>query len=215
MEMIWHGLGCFRLSERGYPSVVTEPFDAREVGLSLPRARADIVTSSTLIDDPSDQRWPGLRGVTRTVAAPGEYEIGGVFITGVPSSRGRKRGEGAGENIIYTVNFDGVVVCHLGKLGRPPSQALVEKFGRIDVLLVPVGIPGALTDAMASEAVSLIEPDVVIPMEYKVPGLTVERKPVTGFLKEMGVTHPTTLSSLKVSRGAGAEETQIVLLEPH
>ncbi|MGC9348292.1 MAG: MBL fold metallo-hydrolase [Anaerolineae bacterium] len=215
MEMIWYGLGCFRLTERGYPSVVTEPFDAHEVGLSLPRVRADIVTSSSLIDDPKDKAWPGLRGVSRTIAAPGEYEIGGVFITGVPSPRGRKRGEGVGENLIYAINFNGVTVCHLGKLGRPPSQAEVEKLGRVDVLLVPVGIPGGLTDAMASETVSIVEPAIVVPMQYRLPGLTIERKPVAGFLKEMGVSHPTTLSSLKVSPGVESEETQILLLEQH
>jgi L-ascorbate metabolism protein UlaG (beta-lactamase superfamily) len=215
MEMTWYGLGCVRLTERGFPAVVTEPFEARSVGLSLPRARADIVTFSTLIDDPTDKRWPGLHGVSRTVAAPGEYEIGGVFITGVPSPRSRKRGVGVGENIVYTIAFGGVVVCHLGQLGRPPSQQQVEQFGRVDVLLVPVGIPGALTDAMASETVSLIGPEIVVPIEYKIPGLTVNRKPVAGFLKEMGVAEATTLSSLRISSGADAEETQIVLLEPH
>jgi len=64
------------------------------------------------------------------------------------------------------------------------------------------------------EVVSLIEPNIVIPMNYKTSDLRIERHPVSRFLKEMGVTNPETQSSLKVVAGAIPEETQIILLEP-
>lgn len=214
MEIEWYGLGCFRLTERGRPSIVTDPFDEGETGLRLPLTVVDIVTSSRLVDNPQDEVWPGIRGAARTVASPGEYEIGGVFITGVASSRGRKRGPKAEENIIYTMNYDGVTVCHLGELARAPTQAEVEAVGRVTVLLVPVGIPGGMTSATASEAVSLIEPEIVVPMHYRIPGLEIERKPVTGFLKEMGVSHPSPLPNLKVASGGEPDELQVVVLAP-
>jgi hypothetical protein len=200
MEIIWYGLGCFRLAERGCPSLMTDPFDESETGLRLPRLRTALVTVSELMEEPQDIRWADVLDVERTVAGPGEYEIGGVFVTGVMSTRVSRE--------------DGVTVCHLGNLSEPPTQQLVEEIGRVDVLLVPVGVPGGLTGAQVSETVSLIEPDIIVPMQYWTAGLKIDRDPVDAFLKEMGVTDPTPVASLKVVPGAIPEEMQVVLLEP-
>lgn len=213
MEIVWYGLGCFKFTERGYPSVVTDPFEHAETGLQLPRLHAELVTVSSLIEEPGDVQWAGIVGVEHTLAGPGEYEIGGVFITGVASPRDRERGRAGKENIIYTVNYNGVSVCHLGLLAHVPTQSMVETIGRVDVLLVPVGIPDGLTLAEASETVSLLEPEIVVPMQYRVPGLTLDREPVEGFLKEMGVIDPAPVPSLKVMSGTDLDETQIVVLE--
>ena len=214
MELTWYGLGCFRIVERGYPAIVTDPFDEEESGLTLPRARAEIVTSSKFVDEPEKARWKGLRGVSRTLAGPGEYEVGGVFVTGIATYRDRKQGAELGQNVVYSINVNGVVVCHLGELGNTPTQVQVEAMGPVNVLLIPVGIPGGMTPAMASEVVSLIEPDIVVPMDYRVPGLRLTRNPVTRFLKEMGAAQGTPVPSLKVAPGTVAEETQVMLLEP-
>ncbi|MGC9393688.1 MAG: MBL fold metallo-hydrolase [Anaerolineae bacterium] len=214
MELTWYGLGCFRIVERGYPAVVMDPFKDEEAGLVLPHSRAEIVTSSELLDDPRQARWKGLRGTSHTLAGPGEYEIGGLFITGIATFRDRKRGAEAGPNIVFSVNVNGVVVCHLGELGHTPTQTQVEAMGAVNVLLIPVGLPGSLTPAMASEIVSSVEPDIVVPMNYKTPGLKLTRNPVDRFLKEMGVASSDPQPSLKVSsRDSDAEETRVVLLE--
>jgi len=213
MEITWYGLGCFRIMERSFPAVVTDPFDEQETGLSLPRARADIVTCSLLLDEPYETRWKGLRGSYRTLASPGEYEIGSVFITGIVTYRDRKKGAERGQNIVYSINVDGTVICHLGEMASVPTQTQLEAMGAVNLLLLPVGVSGGLTPSMASEVVSLIEPNIVIPMNYKTPGLQIKRSPVDRFLKEMGVGTLTPESSLKVSSSDIPEETQIVLLE--
>jgi len=214
MELTWYGLGCFRISERGYPTVLTDPFDEERAELALPRARADIVTSSWFIDEPENARWKGIRGVSHTIAGPGEYEIGGIFLAGVATFRDRKRGTLLGQNIVYSFNVNGVVVCHLGELGSTPTQAQIEAMGRVNVLLIPVGIPDGLSLTMASEIISLIEPDIVVPMHYKTSDSQTKRMPVTRFLKEMGVAQSNPEPMLKLSSGTIPEEPQIVLLEP-
>lgn len=222
MEIKWYGLGCFRLSEDGLPPVVLDPFDENETGLDLPKAPAGIVVSSRLIDKPGLVEWDNLRDVSRTIAGPGEYEIGGVFVTGVASSRKgaqhrkskKPEDRGLDVNVIYTVDIQGVAVAHLGEIGRVPTQSEVEALGRVNVLLVPVGIPGGMTPAKASEAVSLIEPDIVIPMHYQIPHLKLQRKPVSGFLKEMGLGESKPLDRLRLSASSIPEDLQIVLLDP-
>jgi len=214
MELIWYGLGCFRVVERGYPALVTDPFNEEETGLVLPRVRAEIVTSSMLLDEPQATRWKGLRSVVRTLAGPGEYEIGGLFVTGIATSRSRNGDAKTAVNVVYSMNCNGVVVCHLGEVGVAPTQTQIELMGDVNILLMPVGIPGGLTPALASEIVSLVEPDIVVPMNYATDGLLVPRESVVRFLKEMGIAHANPVSSLKITAGEMPEETQVVLLEP-
>ena len=46
MEITWYGHSCFRLAERGMATVVTDPFDSREVGYEPLKLKANIVTVS-------------------------------------------------------------------------------------------------------------------------------------------------------------------------
>jgi L-ascorbate metabolism protein UlaG (beta-lactamase superfamily) len=90
----------------------------------------------------------------------------------------------------------------------------VEDLGSIDVLMIPVGGQKALNAAQAAEVISLIEPHIVIPMHYSLPGVTIPLDPVSKFLKEMGVTNAEAIGALKLSKSTLPEETQIILLEP-
>ncbi len=214
MELVWYGSGCFRLTERGYPAVITDPFVAEHPSLRLPRSTSEIVTSSRIIDEPRLVEWQDISGTYHTVAGSGEYEIGGVFITGVVSNRDKSATNSQFDNIIYTINLGGVVVCHFGECGIVPTQSQLEILGRINVLIIPVGLPEGINPAMASEIVSMIEPDIVIPMHYALSGQTSRLKPVTPFLKVMGIDTPTVVPQLRVEPNLTPGATQVVLLEP-
>jgi L-ascorbate metabolism protein UlaG (beta-lactamase superfamily) len=211
MEITWFGQTCFRLSERGLATVVTDPYSP-EIGLTLPRSRAHIVTVS--YDDPQCRYTSGVRGPFKMVDGPGEYEIGTVFITGIATYADGKRGATRGLNTVFAFNFDGLAVCHLGRLGHVPSQSQVEDLGTVDILLVPVGGTGSLGPAQASEVISLFEPSFVIPMYYKIPGLQVKLGTLSRFLKEMGLEKVDSQEAFKVSRSSLSEETQVIVLEP-
>lgn len=211
MEIVWNGLNCFRLNERGLAAVVTDPYDP-SVGLTFPRSRADVVTISW--DDPRAAYTRGVRGPYRVVDTPGEYEIGGVFITGISTFADKKRGKQRGLNTIFHFDYDGVTICHLGHLGHVPTQTQVKALGAVDVLLIPVGGDGGLTPALASEVISMLEPSIVVPMQYKIPGLEISLGTLNRFLKQMGVEKSEPEESLKVSSRGLPSETEIVILEP-
>ncbi len=211
MEITWYGQTCFRLSERGLAAVVTDPYPPN-AGLTIPRPRANVVTVSH--DDPQCCYTKGVRGPFKLLDGPGEYEIGGVFITGITTFADGKHGASRGLNTIFTFGFDGLTVCHLGRLGHVPTQSQVEGLGAVNILLVPVGGSGSLTPARASEVISLFEPGMVIPMYYKVQGLKVSLGTLDPFLKEMGLEKVDSQEVLKVSRTSLSEETQVVVLKP-
>jgi L-ascorbate metabolism protein UlaG (beta-lactamase superfamily) len=211
MEITWYGQTCFRLSERGLASVVTDPYPPG-VGLILPKLRADVVTVSR--EDPECLYTSGVRGPFKLLDGPGEYEIGGVFITSIPAFADGKGGALRGLNTIFTLDFDGLTVCHLGRLGQVPTQSQVEDLGTVNILLAPVGGGGSLSPAQASEVISLFEPSIIIPMYYRIPGLQAKLGALDRFLKEMGLEKVDSQEALKITQTALSEETQVVVLEP-
>lgn len=210
MEITWYGHACFRLRDRN-TSVITDPYD-KTLGLSLPRPKADIVTISHA--SPHHNYTAGVKGEFKVVDGPGEYEIGGVFITGIHLTAPKKKSDDdAAQNNIYVIYIEDIAVCHLGDLSHVPTQNQVEDLGSIEVLMVPVGGQNALNAAQAAEVISFIEPYIVIPMHYHLPDLTIKLDPVDKFLKEMGLAKVDTVDMLKLTKANLPEETQIVLLE--
>ena len=213
MEILWYGHACFRLRDRNV-TVVTDPYD-KALGLVLPRPKADIVTVSH--PTPHHNYVAGVKGDFKVIDGPGEYEIGGGFITGIDLTSPQKSDKiPSAETInnVFVIYMDNIAVCHLGDLKHVPSQSQVEDMGSIDVLMVPVGGYNALNAAQAAEVISLIEPYVVIPMHYRLPELKVKLDPVDKFLKEMGITKAEIVSNLKLTKTGLPEETQVVLMEP-
>lgn len=211
MEINWHGLSCFRLTERGLATVVTDPYDHKEVGFEPLKMRGEIVTVSH--DAPGHNFVTSVKGHSRVITGPGEFEIGGVFITGVQTNKKSKSSTKELRNTLYVFDYDGVTVAHLGDLQRVPSQTEIENLGGVNVVLVPVGGGGGLNAAKAAEIVSLLEPGFVIPMHYEVPESNLQLDPLNRFIKEMGVGTVEPIPSLKVTRSTVPSEARVVVLE--
>jgi L-ascorbate metabolism protein UlaG (beta-lactamase superfamily) len=209
MEITWFGHACFRLSDRGVV-VVTDPF-GEDLGYARPRIRADLVTISH--DHPGHNNRIGFRSGPRFFDGPGEYEVKGVFVTGIATFHDNRGGTARGPNNVFLFDFDGLTVCHLGDLGHVPTQAQVELLSDVDVLLIPVGGVHTLDAPKAAEVINLIEPRVVVPMHYKTPKEKAALHSVDKFFKEMGLAPAAPLPELKVVKSSLPEETEVVLLE--
>lgn len=207
MEITWYGLSCFRMVERRHASVVTDPY-GKTTGLPELKLRGDIVTVSHKARGHS--HLSSVSGAKQVLTGPGEYEIGGVFITAIVTFRK----EDNGRNVLYVFDMGGMSVAHLGDLQHVPEQKEIEALGQVNILLTPVGGGNSLNAAQAAELVSLLEPNIIIPMHYKVPGLKLELDGVDRFLQEMGVTEPREETSLKITAGQLPHETETVLLKP-
>ncbi len=215
MDLAWYGLSCFRMKERGLAIVVTDPYDP-SLGLPKLNLKADLVTVSH--DAAGHNYVKGVKGQRLQINGPGEYEVGGVFITGIPMAAktdGEKdKGKnGSVRNTLYVFDFDGLTVAHLGDLAYVPSQSQIENLGPVDLALVPVGGGSALTPAEAAEVITLIEPSMVVPMHYNTGKEKVKLGQLARFLSEMGVGKQEPLGVLKVTKGALSDQTQVVVLQ--
>lgn len=217
MEITWYGLSCFKLAERGAATVITDPYDHRQTGYAPLKLTADIVTVSH--DAPSHNYLEAIKGTPYIITGPGEYEVGGVFITGIQTGGQKGADDSAhaagsnssSRNTLYVFDVETITVAHLGDLNRVPTQAEMEAIGTVNVALVPIS--GGLNAARAAEVISLLEPNIVIPMHYATPGSELPLDSLSKFLKEMGLSEVATLPSLKVTNTSLPEETQVIVLE--
>ena len=209
-EIIWLGHASFRLKSKD-ATIITDPYD-KSLGLGSPGQRADIVTVSH--NHPHHNAVATVKGDPMVIAGPGEYEVRGVFITGVWSFADDEGGKKLGRNNIFLFHLDDLVVCHLGALGHTLSSQQLEAIGDVDVLLVPVGGNVSLSAGKASEVISQIEPRVVIPMHYSTGRETLQMDSLDKFTKEMGLKDWTTQDKFSMKKSDLSETTQVVILEP-
>jgi L-ascorbate metabolism protein UlaG (beta-lactamase superfamily) len=209
MEITWYGLSCFRLSERGTASVVTDPYDHHRAGGSSLKLSAEIVTISR--DEPAHNYLEAVQGAPYIVRGPGEYEVGGVFITGIAA--GGHKGSEHAPNTLFVFDFNPMTVAHLGNLSRMPTQSEIEAMGTVNIALIPVGGGSGFNATRAAEVISMLSPNIVVPMLYATPQTSLPLEPLSKFLKEMGVSDYQSQPQLRVSNTNLPEETQVLVLE--
>lgn len=212
MDITWYGLSCFRLVERSQTTIVTDPFSA-SIGLPEPKLKGDVITVSH--DGGGHNAIDMVKGYDYVLTGPGEYEIGGVFITGIPMHN--TEGDNAIYNVAYLIKYpNSVSVLHLGDLSHVPDQSIIEAIGEVNVVLVPVGGGNTLRPAMAAEVIAMIEPNYIVPMHYQQDGLNLDLEPIDNFLRAMGVNRERVeeTDSLRVTGSGLPEQPEIVVLTP-
>jgi L-ascorbate metabolism protein UlaG (beta-lactamase superfamily) len=218
MDIIWYGHSCFRIKNRNL-TLVTDPYDPQMVGLKLPKLEADIVTIShnhadhnfiQKVSAPKDRQLFPITG-------PGEYEISDCSVFGFPTYHDDQQGAQRGNNLIFIFELDDLRLAHMGDLGHQLPDELIDDVGEIDVLLLPVGGTYTLDGNQAAQLTTKIGPRMVIPMHYRLPGLSpnlagklTDQQP---FISQLGakVRHE---SRLTVKKSDLPDELEVVILEP-
>ena len=208
MEITWLGHSCFLIRGKE-KTIITDPCHP-DVGYRLGKPEADIATLSHF--HPGHSYIEGVADEPKQIKSPGEYEIGGIFITGVATFHDDKKGELKGKNTIYVIEMDGITLCHLGDLGHPLGPNLVEELGDIDVLFLPVGEVSTIPVDTAVEIVRQLEPPIVIPMHYKTEVLTGNLSPVEKFLDKMRIRELEAKPKLSITSSSLPTTTQTVVL---
>jgi len=199
MTITWYGHSCFKISNQGgHLIIITDPFD-KKIGLTPPRGNADVVTISH--DHYDHNNIKAISGEVFVIKNPGEYEIKEIGITGLASYHDKDKGEKRGLNTIYLIKVDDIRICHLGDLGQEKlTDRQLETLGQVDILMIPVDGVYTLTAKEAVKIIKQVEPNIVIPMHYKLPGLTEKLADLKDFLKEMGLNGQTPVDRLTLKK---------------
>ena len=208
MEVTWLGHSCFKIRGKEV-TLVTDPF-AESIGYPSVKLAANIVTLSHA--HPGHSNAAAVDGSPKVISRQGEYEIGGVFITGISTFHDLEQGESRGKNIIYFIEMEDVRLCHLGDLGHVPSPRQIEDLGNVEVLILPIGGISTIDAKMAAEIVRLLNPKIILPMHYGNEVAT-WLEPSSKFLKEMGLGNVVPQPRFHITRSNLPLETQVVLLD--
>ena len=210
MNIQWAGLACFKI-EGETATIVADPYGP-EAGLKLPKLKAHAVLASS--DQPlhsAVRSVEGLEGMPRLIPGAGEYEVREALIYGieVPPSAKRQR------QVIFRLQLDGLTLVHLGAIGNSLDQAVLEHLDKTDIVFVPVGGGTSLNAEAAVQLVNQIEPRIVIPMWYKIPGIKLHLDGLESFLKELGIRPEAALPKLKIGKkDLPSEDMKVIILEP-
>ncbi len=211
MVLTWLGHSCFRLEGKDV-SLLIDPF-SKEIGLRVPRIKDNLVLLTHAHYDHANVE--GLEGETMLIDGPGEYESKGVYVHGISSFHDKVGGAERGLNTIYVIKSEEITICHLGDLGQEKlDDQQLDAIGNVDVLLIPVGGKYTVDYKEAVGIVGQIEPKIIVPMHYKVPGLKIDGlDSADKFLKEIGLT-PEKVDKLKITQKTlPQEEIKLVMFE--
>ena len=198
MKITWFGQSCFCFEEDDCATVVADPSALNR------QCDADIVAVSHV--GKGNDSFKNVKGEPFIVDGAGEYELGGVFITGVQTNR-----KAVGErNTLFVFHYNDLTIAHMGGIDKMPNQKEVEKLGNINIAIVPLGGAESWGPGKAAELASMLEPDFVIPMYYKEGSPKLEK-----FIKAMGTNAPEALDTFEISSDSppAADETSLVLLK--
>lgn len=211
MIINWLGNSAFKIQDKEVVMAI-DPFSDK-IGLKMPKFQADIVL---ITHDHEDHNNPeAIKGEPFLIDNPGEYEVKNVFIYGISGFHDNKEGVERGKITMYLLEIEGIKIAHLGDLGQHTlTTEQLELLEGTDILLIPVGGNFTIDGAEAVEIISQIQPRIVIPMHYKIPGLNLKLEGVEKFLKEFGVTSPEKMEKLKINKkDLPQEETKVIILE--
>lgn len=217
MQITWQGQSFFVIrakdKQNGEVEIAIDPFD-KTLGLRVPKVEADILLITHSHYDHANKK--AIIGTPFLIETPGEYEIKGVSIKGIPAFHDNSEGKERGTVTIYKIEAGGIKICHLSDIGQKeltPEQ--VEEIGEVDILMIPIGGIYTIASKEAAAIISQIEPKIVIPMHYKIPKLKEPLEGIEKFLKIMGAEDIEPQKKLKIKlKDLPKEETEIVVLEP-
>jgi len=180
MKIRWHGHACFELNDDA--TVITDPHDGKSIGMPVPNLIGDIVLLSHDHFDHNCVRM--VKGTDISVIKEPIMTVErGVRIQGIETFHDTSSGAKRGKNIVFVLELDSISFCHLGDLGHMLNPDQLAAVSSVDVLFIPVGNIFTLDVKSAKELSRIINPKVIIPMHYRIGGLSLSIRPVDDFLE--------------------------------
>lgn len=212
MTISWHGQS-FIVIKHGDITIVIDPFSHESTGIRPPKIRANFAFISH--DHPDHNALNILDGEPIIFKGPGEYELSGIFCRGFNVFHDNNNGKKFGTTAIFKLDIDDLTLLHLSAMGESEIRdEIIKNIGDIDVMFIPIGGNTTISYKEAEEIISEVEPKIVIPIHYEIPGLKIRLDGPEKFIKEMG-GKPAELDKLTLKKkDITHEETKIIILKP-
>ncbi len=206
MQIQYFGLSSFKITTKE-ATTITDPFH-KDSGLTPPRGAADILVLADR-ENSLYSATSGISGDPFLMDTPGEYDVKGVTVTGIPLMQEDKF------ITVFLIESEDIRILNLTHIKDwNMKEAEIEELGEIDILILPVGGNTVLSASSAAKVVNEIEPKIVIPSHYKSSDLILDLDPLEKFLKEMGGKFEAMEKLTVKKKDLQDEGTKVITLEP-
>ena len=218
MQIEYYGQSCFKITTKPGGratediTLFFDPF-GKDLGLRPPQGQADVVFVSHPHSDHNN--ISALKGDPVIIETPGEYAVKGINVVGLDSFHDNVEGASRGRSTIFIIEVEELKLCHLGDLGTDLTSKQLEEIDGVDILFIPIGGNHTIDGKKATELVRKIEPAIVIPMHYKLPGSTAEIEDEHKFCTEIGNCPKEKIAKFNVKKKDLEEKSMEVILIDH
>lgn len=207
MDIEFYGANCVSFSNKQVRLVVDD--NLAELGAKSVTKEGDVALFT-------DGHGTPVVSTKLILDSPGEYEVAGVSITGVPA-RSHLEEKAVKSATVYKLVFDDIRVLVTGHVYPELSESQLETIGAVDVMIVPVGGNGYTLDPTgALQLIKKIEPKAVVLTHYADDSLKFEvpQQSLEDAIKIISLEPSQTTKKLKIKSGDFAESTtELIVLE--
>lgn len=171
----------------------------KETVLVNPEGSNNKVNSRIIIYNQQKYEVLGTGNDRVSIIGPGEYEVGGVEVTGLAAGD---------NNTMYTVLIDGVMVGILGKLTEEINEKKADKVNGVDVLVADVSNKTGIGAKALLKLAKTWGANYVIPVGYNS-----SNGDLATFLDESDNEGLEAMESLKVDKDSLPEGMEVVVLK--
>jgi len=219
MKIRWLAHASFLIEGDGL-RIITDPYEPNEI-INLPPITepADIVIRSSDDDEAHcfiDTIPPGFDLVTATDIVDSRATVKGVNFGAIWSEESHIHKEVVRDNAMYRFTLEGIHITHLGDVGNPLSEEQMTALTGTDILLALAGGPPTIDMDDLHKVIQQINPKVVIPMHYRIPGPRFFMLPVTEFTSYYAAENIiwSDSSVAEFSKDSLPDQTRILVLQP-
>jgi L-ascorbate metabolism protein UlaG (beta-lactamase superfamily) len=215
MKIKYYGHSAFKLTTDEGVGIIFDPYQSGAFDGALTYGRitdeADIVLTSHDHDDHNYTKDIG--GAFTRINVAGAHVVKGIKVKGIPAHHDGSMGKDRGNNLIFVVEADGVVVAHMGDLGHTLDKDTLREIGNIDVLLLPVGGFFTIDAQQATKVMDDLKPAITIPMHFKTEKVSFPIREVEGFTGGKKNVRVAKASDLEIKKETLPKGTEIVVLD--
>ncbi|MBP8718242.1 MAG: MBL fold metallo-hydrolase [Candidatus Atribacteria bacterium] len=209
MEIRWLGHSCFLITNQRGINILTDPFDGT-LGYRMTKEKINIITISHEHYDHNNTM--GIKGKPVVLKGPVNRDTHKIIFKGINSYHDSVFGEYRGNNTIFIIKTDEMVLCHLGDLGHLLDRGQLEEINQVDILFIPTGGYYTINHIQADQVIEQIKPKIVIPMHYKTDAIKWSIDPVSFFLDKKQNVKIIKEKTLSIDYQSLPEKTTIYVL---
>lgn len=207
MQLEYFGHSMWKIAASGF-SVVLDPFD--EIGYPMPpNLIADYVIISHEHHDHNNVSL--VKGNPEVIRTSGLHQTKDFRVEMIPVFHDYNAGAKRGRNHLIKLEIENLTLVHCGDLGHIPSQEVLAKIDRPDLLMIPVGEIYTLDLSDAWSLIRTVKPKIILPMHYKTDKLKFGLGSLDAFTKpaQQVVHHDS--NKLEITPGLLAKEQIIIV----